>query len=161
MAFVKIPKDPSITKIENILSEIGDLPLSEARWVLLTVEEFITEMEDYAEIEDDLIPTPQPFNLTKAQAVRLLDRLYLTFINANGLDDKSPDFRTLIDENVRATHPPSAVKAGKIRGNTRKWGCTPHISQPRGSNNSLFFRESDLIDWFNLRYVPVLIKASA
>jgi hypothetical protein len=110
---------------------------------------------------DDLLPTPEPYALTKAQAVRLLDRLYLNYITTNGLPDQAPDFRTLIDENVRSVHPPSAVKAGIKRGNRAKYGLIPHYRQQRGKNARLFFREPDLIDWFNLHFAPKLTAKAA
>jgi hypothetical protein len=108
----------------------------------------------------DLLPTPEPFKLTKAQAVRLLDRLYLNYITTNGLADEAPDFRTLVDENVRAVHPPCAIKTGKKRGNRIKYGLINHYRQQRGENVRLFFRESDLIDWFNIHYVPLIVMAA-
>jgi hypothetical protein len=109
---------------------------------------------------DDLMPTPEPYALTKAQAVRLLDRLYIDFIVANGLVDDAPDFRTLIDENVRAVMPPSGIKRGWGRGNRTKYGTINHYREQRGKNVRLFFRESDLIDWFNIRYVPSILKVA-
>jgi hypothetical protein len=108
----------------------------------------------------DLFPTPEPYALTKAQAVRLLDRLYLDHITSNGIPDEAPDFRGLIDENVRAVMPPSAIKRGWGRGNRIKYGLINHYREQRGKNVRLFFRESDLIDWFNIHYAPLIAKAA-
>lgn len=109
---------------------------------------------------DDLFPTPEPYALTKAQAVRLLDRVYASYIATNGLADEAPDFRTLIDENVRAVMPPSAIKRGWGRGNRAKYGAINHYREQRGKNVRLFFRESDLIDWFNNCYAQLIVMAA-
>jgi len=105
--------------------------------------------------------SPQPFDLTKAQAVRHLDRRFASYVTANGLPhlvNKAPDFRTLIDENIRDEFPPSATAAGKRRGNRNLYGAIPHLRQSRGKNSALFFRLTDLDIWFDSRYLPAIAK---
>lgn len=105
--------------------------------------------------------TPMPYNLSKAQAVRHLDRAFANYVTSVGLPDlidKAPDFRTLIDENVRTEFPPSATATGGHRGNRRLYGAIPHLRQSRGKNFALFFRESDLNNWFATCYLPVIAK---
>ena len=104
---------------------------------------------------------PLPYNLTKAQAVRHLDKRFANYVTASGLPhlvDKAPDFRTLVDENVRDEFPPSATAIGKRRGNRIMYGSIPHLRQSRGKNSVLFFRTTDLDSWFDARYLPAIAK---
>ncbi len=107
------------------------------------------------------LPGAEPFDLTKAQAVRHLDRRFASYVTANGLPhlvSQAPDFRTLIDENVRDEFPPSATANGVRRGNRVMYGAIPHLRQSRGKNSALFFRSTDLDSWFDARYLPAIAK---
>jgi hypothetical protein len=105
--------------------------------------------------------TNEPYSLTKAQAVRSLDRKFIEYLTLNAaphLANKAPDFRTLIDENIRTQDTTDSSGNYKRRGNRIKWGQIPHLRQSRGGNFALFFRESDLAEWFNDTYAPIISK---
>ena len=112
----------------------------------------------------DLLPT-EPL-LTKAQAARYLDKKFVEYVTANGVPELinlAPDFRTLIDENVRDDAPPSSIDAdGNFhrRGNKAKWGAIPFSRSPRGGNDRLFFRRFDLDEWFNDQSFAIISRAA-
>ncbi len=107
---------------------------------------------------NDFIDLDLPPYLGKAEAVRLLDKLYLECITENDLHDVSPDFRTLIDENVRSPEPPSAIKSGFRRGNRRKYGA---IRYCRNGKGRILFLQTDLEEWFYYGFAPHLKKVAA
>lgn len=103
--------------------------------------------------------TPNPFDQTKAQAVRHLDRRFANYVTSVGLPnliDNAPDFRTLIDENIREEFPPSAIAVGRKRGNRVKYGAIPHKRVPIGKNSKILFRKSDLDFWFDSHLLPAI-----
>jgi hypothetical protein len=117
------------------------------------------------ENDDDFLTipglAPNPFNLTKAQAVRHLDSLFVNYVTANALPEliaKAPDFRTLIDENIRDEFPPSATLKGLRRGNRCKYSTIPHKRLAIGKNCKILFRVSDLDDWFAIHFLPAIAK---
>jgi hypothetical protein len=52
------------------------------------------------------------------------------------------------------------VKTRTKRGNRIKYGLINHYREQRGKNVRLFFRESDLINWFNIHYAPLIARAA-
>jgi hypothetical protein len=108
-------------------------------------------------MNDDLIPTPEPF-LTKSQASRLLDQLLAEYVAAHGLKDVNLDMRGLIDENIRNCMPLSAVKTGRRRGNRLKWGELKHF---RSARNRILIAKDDIIDFFYNGVAPHLKMKAA
>jgi len=110
--------------------------------------------------DDDIFPLqPNPFNLSKSQAIRLIDRLHQAFIKANGLLDLDIDYRGLVEENIREQWTEDAINRGVKRG-SRKYGIIPCLRSARGKNCRVFFRESEVVEWFEVNVKPILMKKS-
>ncbi|PPD44900.1 MAG: hypothetical protein CTY16_11090 [Methylobacter sp.] len=111
------------------------------------------------EDEDDDIFPPNPYNLSKAQAIRLIDRLHQAVIKANGLPDLDLDYRGMVEESIREPWTEAAIKRGMRRG-SRKYGTIPCLRSPRGKNCRVFFRELEVIEWFETNVKPILEKSA-
>ncbi|UOA08121.1 hypothetical protein [Methylobacter sp. S3L5C] len=111
------------------------------------------------EVEDDLFPS-NPYNLTIAQAVRLIDRLHSAVIDSNGLTDIDTDYRGMLQEIIRFDWTPDAIKRGVKRGSRIKHGYLNCKRSPRGKNCRILFREQEVIEWFEANIKPELLARS-
>ena len=107
-------------------------------------------------IEDDDDLKANPFNLSKAQAIRLIDRMHQAIITANLFPDLDIDYRGLVEEAIREEWTEDAIRRGMKRG-SRKYGVIPCLRSPRGKNCRVFFRELDVIEWFEAHIEPMLL----
>ncbi|WP_262964414.1 hypothetical protein [Methylobacter psychrophilus] len=108
-------------------------------------------------VEDDLF-TAKPYNLSKANCVRLIERLHQAVLTANALPDQDRDYRGLVDEMIREQWTPAAIARGFKRG-SRKFGALPCHRSPRGKSFAISFNEGDVIAWFETNIEPVLMLA--
>lgn len=110
-----------------------------------------------APVEDDDLPASPP--LSKAQTVRLCDRLHQAVITAYGLPDIDIDYRGLIEESIREKWTPDAIKRGRRRGSA-KHGQIPCLRQKMGGNCRIWFHEVEVIEWFEANIEPILLLKS-
>jgi hypothetical protein len=131
-----------------------------------TTDEFITISEsllvtisDDVNAQDDLFYDLSKPRISKAQAVRLIDKMHAAIITANGLPDLDKDYRGSLEENIRANWTPDAIARGRHRGSNRYSKIPVHRS-PRGKNCHVTFNETDVMEWFDLNIKPELLLKS-
>lgn len=100
--------------------------------------------------------TTAPF-LNKSEATQLLHNLYDDFIEDNDLNDKHPNFQSLLHENCRNPNSTYGIKKGCQKGNQSKYGV---IDRHR-INHRPYFARSTLTAWFNSVYAPIQLKEAA
>ncbi len=83
----------------------------------LTTTAKFTPIGNYDDLNgpDDLLHDLSKPRISKAQAVRLIDKMHSAIITANGLPELDKDYRGIIEENLRNQWPPSSVLNGKTR----------------------------------------------
>ena len=127
----------------------------------LTTTAKFTPIGNYDDLNgpDDLLHDLSKPRISKAQAVRLIDKMHSAIITANGLPELDKDYRGIIEENLRNQWPPSSVLNGKRHGSNR-YSKIPCHRSPRGGNCRVMFNEVEVIDWFDLNIRPELLLKS-
>lgn len=115
--------------------------------------------DDDLNAPDDLFHDLSKPRISKAQAVRLIDKMHSQIITANGLPELDKDYRGIIEENLRNQWPLSSVLNGKRHGSNRYSKIPVHRSA-RGKTCRVMFNEVEVINWFDLNIRPELLLKS-
>jgi hypothetical protein len=128
------------------------IDISESLLVTISSDDDVNE-------PDDLLHDLSKPRISKAQAVRLIDRMHSSIITANSLPELDRDYRGVIEENLRNQWPPSSVLNGKRHGSNR-YSKIPCHRSAIGKNCRIKFDETDVITWFDLNIKPELLLKS-
>lgn len=94
--------------------------------------------------------------LTKFEASVYLHDLYQAAIDEYNLSDDRPNFYSLINENRRNPTSPDAIKRGYPRGNRGYYSSIPTVRLGK----QVYFIPSKLDEWFELHYLPKMLKVA-
>lgn len=99
----------------------------------------------------------EPFFLNKSEASHYLHTLHEEFLaKQETIENKHPDFHSLLTENLRDPCPVSAIKAMSLRGNRGYYGKIDHVK----IKNRAMFTKTALRTWFGIFYAPKILLAA-
>lgn len=97
-----------------------------------------------------------PF-LNRSEAAHYLHGLYDEQVKAGHIENRHPNFYSLLVENQRNPRSPSAIKTGCRRGNRLKYSRIDCLRV----NKQIMFTRATLKEWFERHYLPTHPKKAA